>query len=188
MSATSFFAAFENKEALLMALVKIMFTGQFGQAKTFAKTDDPVLMYCIETALQIHITELSEPLREVYVKAYSLPSTSEYIYRSTAKQLKAIFGSYMSDADDKDFYEMDIASSSIMRGFMARPCDVYFTVNLKLKRFLDCCLKLYNVPEEKIKEMTQKVLSIDLATIARKLIEEVVKRAEKGFEQAMGSK
>ena len=36
--------------------------------------------------------------------------------------------------------------------------------------------------------MTQKILSIDLATIARKLIEEVVKRAEKGFEQAMGSK
>lgn len=94
----------------------------------------------------------------------------------------------MGDADDKDYYEMDIASSSIMRGFMARPCDVYFTVDLKLKRFLDCCLKLYNVPEEKRKEMTQKVLSIDLATIARKLIEEVVKRAEKGFEQAMGSK
>lgn len=63
MSATSFFAAFENKEALLLALVKVMFTGQFGQAKTFAKTDDPVLMYCIETALQIHITELSEPLK-----------------------------------------------------------------------------------------------------------------------------
>lgn len=188
MSATSFFAAFENKEALLLALVKVMFTGQFEQAKAFANTDDPVLMYCIETALQIHITELSESLREVYVKAYSLPSTSEYIYRSTAKQLKAIFGSYMGDADDKDYYEMDIASSSIMRGFMARPCDVYFTVDLKLKRFLDCCLKLYNVPEEKRKEMTQKVLSIDLATIARKLIEEVVKRAEKGFEQAMGSK
>lgn len=186
MSATSFFAAFENKEALLLALVKVMFTGQFEQAKAFAQTDDPILMYCIETSLQMHITEISEPLREVYVKAYSLPSTSEYIYRSTAKQLKAIFAGYMGDADDKDYYEMDIASSSIMRGFMARPCDVYFTIDLKLRRFLDCCLKLYNVPEEKRKEMIEKVLSIDLDTIARKLIDETVKRAETGLEKAMG--
>ena len=33
MSPASFFAAFENKEALLLALTKIMFSGQFQKAE-----------------------------------------------------------------------------------------------------------------------------------------------------------
>ena len=59
--------------------------------------------------MQIYITELSEPLREIYVMAYTLPSTTEYILKSTAVQIKAIFSPFMPDAEDKDFYEMDIA-------------------------------------------------------------------------------
>ena len=35
-----------------------------------------------------------------------------------------------------DFYESDIGSAAIMRGYMARPCDVYFTLERKLERFL----------------------------------------------------
>ncbi|MFR2153759.1 MAG: hypothetical protein ACLS48_02890 [[Eubacterium] siraeum] len=68
--------------------------------------------------------------------AYTLPSTTEYILKSTAVQIKAIFSLFMPDAEDKDFYEMDIASGSIMRGFMARKCDMYFTVQKKIERFL----------------------------------------------------
>ena len=44
---------------------------------------------------------------------------------------------------------MEIASGSIMRGFMSVPCDVYFTMDAKVSRFLDCSLKLYDVPKEK---------------------------------------
>ena len=36
-----------------------------------------------------------------------------------------------------------------MRGFMSVPCDVYFTMDAKISRFLDCSLKLYDVPKEK---------------------------------------
>lgn len=45
--------------------------------------EDSLLLYGLETGLQLHITELSEPLRELYVTAYSLPSTSDYIYKSS---------------------------------------------------------------------------------------------------------
>ena len=96
-----------------------------------------------------HIAGLTEPLRKLYVTAYTLPSTSAYLYRSTAKRLEGIFGDYLPDAEAKDFYEMEIASAGMMRSFVAVPCDVYFTVERKIARFLECALKLYNVPPER---------------------------------------
>ena len=86
----------------------------------------------------------------------------------------------MPDAEDKDFYEMDIASGSIMRGFMARKCDMYFTVQKKISRFLECCLKLYDVPKE-------AVLAFDLHSVAKRLIDEIIAKAETGLEKAIES-
>lgn len=187
MSQTSFFAAFENKEALLLTLTQIMFENQFAKARAFAKDMEPLMVYCLETSLQIYITELSEPLREIYVMAYTLPSTTEYILKSTAVQIKAIFSPFMPDAEDKDFYEMDIASGSIMRGFMARKCDMYFTVRKKIERFLECCLKLYDVPKEKRASLIEAVLAFDLHSVAKRLIDEIIAKAETGLEKAIES-
>ena len=149
MTPSSFFRAFPSKEALLLELDKRMFSGQFALAEQHSTARDPVLLYAVETAIQLHIAELTEPLRELYVTAYTLPSTSAYLYRSTAKRLEGIFGDYLPDAEAKDFYEMEIASAGMMRSFMAVPCDVYFTVERKIARFLECALKLYNVPPER---------------------------------------
>lgn len=187
MAPTSFFAAFENKEALLLTLTQIMFENQFAKARAFAKDMEPLMVYCLETSLQIYITELSEPLREIYVMAYTLPSTTEYILKSTAVQIKAIFSPFMPDAEDKDFYEMDIASGSIMRGFMARKCDMYFTVRKKIERFLECCLKLYDVPKEKRASLIEAVLAFDLHSVAKRLIDEIIAKAETGLEKAIES-
>ena len=71
---SSFFHVFPSKEALLLELVKRMFSGQFALAGQHSGEQDPVLLYAVETALQLHIAELTEPLRELYVMAYSLPS------------------------------------------------------------------------------------------------------------------
>ena len=70
MSPSTFFSAFDTKEELLLALVKIMFDGQFSRAgELLGGSGDPVMLYAAETALQLHITELSAPLREIYVDA-----------------------------------------------------------------------------------------------------------------------
>ena len=130
----------------------------------------------------IAIPELTEPLRELYVMAYSLPSIAAYLYKSTTKRLQVIFGPYLPEAQPKDFYEMEIASGSIMRGFMSVPCDVYFTMEAKISRFLDCSLKLYDVPKEKRAAITAAVLQMDLHTMALGIIQKTVQQAEKGFE------
>lgn len=189
MAPSSFFAAFENKEALLLTLVKTMFGSQFDNTeKLLGKNADPLLVYGAETALQMYIAELSEPLRELYVVGYSLPTTSEYIYVSTAQKLRYIFSDYLGTAELKDFYEMDIASAGITRGFMAKKCDMYFTMEDKLKRYLKCCFTLYKVPEAKQDEIVTQVVKMDLKPVAKKIIEDTVKKAEEGFEAVLMEK
>lgn len=184
MAPSSFFAAFASKEALLLILVKLMFAGQFESAEQIQgqSDDDPVMLYVVETSLQMYITELSEPLRDLYVTGYSLPSTSEYIYSSTAKRLPQIFGKYMPDAQEKDFYEMDIGSSGMMRAYMARPCDFYFTIEDKISRFLENSLTLYGVPLEKQRQVIRKVLEMNLGPAAEKIITGMAQKAEEGID------
>lgn len=183
MSQASFFAAFESKEAILLELTKIMFSSQFVAAAAMMPTDDPLLLYALETGLQLHITELSEPLRELYVATYSLRSTSEYVYQNTTKKLIKIFAPYLPEAQEKDFYELEIASASITRGFMARPCDLYFTMERKLRRYLSCCFRIYKVPQEVYAPVIEAALRRDLKSDAEKIIAATVQRAELGFEQ-----
>ena len=186
MAPSSFFAAYENKEALLLTLVERMISYHFDASEKFvSKDDDPAMLYAVETALQMHITELSEAIREVYIMAYSLPTTSEYIYHTTAEKWKFVFRNYMPDAQLKDFYETDIASSSIMRGFMAKKCDLYFTIEQKIQRFLHCSLAVYRVPEEQQKKIIEEVLKLDLKPVAGAIITQIVEEAEEGFEDVM---
>lgn len=183
MSPSSFFAAFENKEALLLTLVKIMFEGQFNHAEQIeGVSKDPLLLYGIETTLQLYITEMSEPLRELYVVAYSLKSTSEYIYTQMSARLQSIFAAYQQEAQAIDFYEMEVASSGVMRAFMAKKCDLYFNVERKLKRFLECSLTLYAVPQEERRRVIAAVLDMDLKSIAKKIIDGMLEKAENEIE------
>ena len=180
---SSFFAAFENKEALLLTLTKRMFADQFTLTEeAFASRNDPLLLYGVETALQLHIAELNPALRELYVTAYSLPSTSEFIYRSMTEKLPFLFGSYMPQASAQDFYELEIASAGITRGYMAKACGPNFPMEQKLRRYLGCCFTLYGVPEDRQQSVIQTVLTMKLEDTARKLIDDTIRRADAGLE------
>ena len=137
VSASSFQNIFRSKDGVLSELAAFMFAGQFKAARTVADPgDSPAMLYAIETALQLTITELNDNLRDIYVEAYSHEATMEYIYQSTTAELYRIFGSYLPDYTESDFYELEIGSAGIMRGYMSRGCDMYFTLERKLERFL----------------------------------------------------
>ncbi len=174
--------AYPDKESILLALVRHMFGSQFDNVrKLLGENEDHLLVYGVETALQLNICELSEALRDVYVSAYTLPKTSEYIYRNTARELHRIFSKNMSEAVESHFYELEIASGSIMRGYMIRKCDMYFTMERKLRLFLSCSLKIYDVPEEERERIIHQVLSMDIRTMAKRIVEQTVKIVEGGF-------
>ena len=65
---------------------------------------------------------------------------------------------------------------------MSVPCDLYFTMDAKLSRFLDCSLKLYNIPAQQRAAITAAVLKMDLHTMAAGMIQKTIRPAEEGFE------
>ena len=143
----SFQNLFRTKDAVLLELVETMFSGQFSAAKSITGQQlPPVYAYAVETAIQLTLTELNERLREIYLEAYSLPDTAEYIHLHTTAELKQIFGGSFPGYSDSDFYEMEIGTAGLMRGYMARKCDIHFPLDRKLSRFLTAAM-----PEPKAK-------------------------------------
>lgn len=63
-----------------------------------------------------------------------------------------VFKDRLPHLEEKDFYELEIASAEIMRGFISIQCDEQFTMGRKIKRFLETTFKLYDVEQSKIEE------------------------------------
>ena len=179
----SFQNLFPTKDSVLMELVKTMFDGQFGAARSIVGGGlAPVYAYAVETAIQLTLTELNESLREIYIEAYTLPDTSEYIHLNTTAELKEIFGSNFPDYSDSDFYEMEIGTAGLMRSYMVRKCDIHFPLNKKLDRFLTAAMRIYKVPEEEQKNVLGFVANLDIKSIAGEVMQRLFKALEMQFE------
>lgn len=163
----SYLNLFPTKDKILLDLVETMFSGQFSVARSIADQNlPPVFAYAVETSLQITLTELNENLREIYIEAYSIPDTAEYIYLNTAAELKQIFGANFPDYSDSDFYEMEIGTAGLMRNYMARKCDIHFPLERKLSRFLTAAMRVYLVPKEEQARVLAFISSIDIRELA----------------------
>lgn len=184
MTGSSFFRAFENKEAVLLALVESMFDSQF----EMAESDEPLMVYATEIAIQMNIAEYGDAFRDLYVTAYSLPTTSEYIYKNMVDKLKFLFREFMPEATDRDFYELEIASAGITRSYMAKACDTDFTMEQKLRRYIGCCMKIYNVPEDRAEQIIEKVLKKDTEGMAERVINAAIEKFEVEFERVRSIK
>ena len=146
VSNSTFQNIFRAKDGVLTELVEFMFDNQFGMARRITDADlPPVFVYAVETAIQLTLTELNENLREIYIEAYTQNEASEYIFRQTAKELHAIFGSYHPEMTERDFYIMELGSAGIMRGYMAHPCSEDFPLEEKLDAFFRLSLGGYGV-------------------------------------------
>ncbi len=175
--------AITSKENLLKMLVDYVLDGQFETSKQIVagKTDDTILYYAVECALQLYMAESSEQVRELYAAAYSMPTTSEMIYTKSTARLEPLFKKYNPTWETSDFYECEIASGSIIRGYMTKPCDLYFTMGKKVRAFLKHSLVLYHVPQEKIDEAIQFVSTIDFESVANDTIHNLLSYLEKRF-------
>ena len=167
----SYLNLFPTKDRILLELTETMFGGQFGVARSIADSKlPPVYAYAVETAIQLTLTELNENLREIYIEAYSLPDTSEYIYLHTTAELKQIFGANFPDYSDSDFYEMEIGTAGLMRNYMARKCDIHFPLERKLSRFLTAAMRVYRVPEDELEQTVRFVERLDIRSIAERVM------------------
>ena len=183
VSYSTFQNIFRAKDGVLTELVEFMFSNQFAMARDEAGAKlPPVYVYAVETAIQMTLTELNENLREIYIEAYTEKEASEYILRETAKELHGIFGSYLPDATERDFYDMEIGSASIMRGYMAHPCDEELTLEKKLRLFLTMSLRAYNVPKEETEQAIRFVEGLDIRTISEQVMQALFRALAMRFE------
>ncbi len=167
VSAGTFYNLYKSKAGVLMELTDFMFSQQFGIAgKLSAGGASPALVYALETSIQLALTELNENLQEIYIEVYTQPDILERIRQKTNAELQRIFGPYLPECSASDFYEMDIGTAAIMRGYMERPCDLYFTLERKIECFLRMTLTVYHVPEAQISEILQTIAALDIRTIA----------------------
>lgn len=154
---------FGCKENILCELVTYVLEEQFRMAakKLEGVTDDPILFYAAETTMQLYMAESRESVRELYLTAYSMQRTMDIIQQMITEKLEKIFKEHLPTLTTKDFYELEIASGGIMRSFMARPCDMYFTMDRKVARFLETTFRVFQVPDEKIQEAVEFVQQFD---------------------------
>ena len=183
VSYSQFQNIFRAKDGVLTELVEFMFENQFAMARSAAGAKlPPVYVYAVETAIQMTLTELNENLREIYIEAYTQKEASEYIQRETAKELYGIFGSYQPELTARDFYDMEIGSAGIMRGYMAHPCDGELTPEKKLRLFLTMSLRAFNVPKEEMEQAIRFVEGLDIRAISEQVMQELFKALAMHFE------
>lgn len=161
--------AFKTKEALVCELVGFVIDCQFEAVSSTLKgiTHDKILQYAVETALQLHIAEKSAQMKEMYIVSYSMANSSQVIYNNLTKKLQHIFKEQLPSLEEKDFYELEIAAAGIMRNFLTIDCDKYFTIDRKIKRFLETTFLIYRVSDEKIKEIIDFIDQIDFESLEK---------------------
>lgn len=183
VSCSSFQNIFKNKEGVLLELVKYMFKNQFGIARNALGEElSPVYVYGVETAIQLTLTELNENLRDIYVEAYTRETTLDYIQKETAKELKEIFGAYQLELTEKDFYQLELGTAGLMRGYMANPCTEDFTLEQKLNTFLTLALRCYKVPEDEIDKVLAYIAGLDVRNLAQSVMEELFEKLAMRYE------
>lgn len=175
-----------SKENIMSDLVLYVLNEQFNITEKIVgdKTDDVFLFYAAETTLQLYIAETNEHVRELYSVAYSLPDSSKIIYNAITKKFEEFFGNYFPEMQTKDFYEIEIATGGIMRGYMTVPCDMYFTMEQKVKRFIETTFRVLRSPESKINEAIEFVSQFDYKKIAEDSLNSMLDFLKKKIEKA----
>lgn len=167
---------FHNKEDILAALVKYVLDGQFTAAEKMlqGKIDDKILFYAAETTLQLYMAEFGECTRDLYNCAYSMPKSMKIIQQAITAKLEYIFKEHLPNLETLDFYKLAIASGGVMRAFMVAPCSIWFPMEQKVESFLQATFKIYDVPQEKIRECIAFVSQIDYKTVAQETIDNMI--------------
>ena len=183
VSSSSFQNLFHSKDGVLLELVKFMFENQFCMARNIVgATLPPVYVYAAETALQITLTELNENLRQIYLEAYTQEHLLDYIQRATAKELHRIFGPYQPGLTEQDYYELELGTAGLMRGYMANPCTADFPLERKISRFLEMSLSVFHVPEDERARIIAHVATLDVRALARRVMNTLFESLSMHFE------
>ncbi len=188
VSENAIYYEMKTKEAIIAELIVYVIERQreIAREKLDSITDDKLLCYCFEKVLQLYIAETSENMRELYTTIYSIPKTWDYIKEINAEALKYVFGDRFPVLDFKDFYELEIASGGIMRGYLTVPCNMYFTKKQKVKRYIETTSRIFHVEDDVIDSTLKFLSQFDFSKIAQETVDDLYNYFEKRIYEKNG--
>lgn len=188
VSENAIYYEMKTKEAIIAELIDYVIERQreITQEKLDGITNDKLLYFCFEKTLQLYMAETSENIRELYTTIYSIPKTWDYIKEINADALKYVFGDRFPELDFKDFYELEIASGGIMRGYITVPCNMYFTKRQKVKRYIETTLRVFHVDDETINQTLSFLMQFDFSKIAQETFDDLYNYFEKRIYEKNG--
>ena len=69
-----------------------------------------------------------------------------------------------------------------MRADMERPCDLYFTLEKKLSRFLTMSMRAYCVPPDEQQQVLAFIETLDIRGISERVMQELFRELAMHFE------
>lgn len=176
---------YEHKDSILTDMVSRALNTQFAVTAALLKgyTEDKMKLWVAEMVLQLCVAESNEQLRELFLAAYSNPQIAAIVYENSVERRYDYFHQFNPQYEIKDFFEVENAVGGIIRSFMALPCDMYFTLQRKIRRFLEITGLVYRIPEDEIKSVISFILTIDFSEIVQQIIETIV--SDLGIEEEM---
>lgn len=178
--ANTVFYEMKSKEDILCGLVAYFLDGinsaAFSCVNSFTK--DKLFYYVADVCLQLYMAELSADMRSLYLAAYSLPKTGEAVLKKRTEMVKNLLSDSLPQLEMKDYYEIEVASMGIMRGYITVASDMYFTLQIKVKRCIEALLLIYRFSDERIAEALDFIGRFDFEKTAKEAVDRVFREFE----------
>lgn len=176
VSTSTFHNIFGTKDGVLGAIMQFVFTHQFDTVARHCPADQPAATLAIRAAVLLALTEQNEPLRELYVKSYTLPKIAEFIYQRATADLCALFS-----ADESSMYELSIGITGALCAYIGHPCSPYFPLERKTTCCLQMLLESLHLPEPDRQQALDCVAQLDIPAIAAETQTTLFRAMEREF-------
>lgn len=163
---------YPTKEHLLAILVEKLCDFQWQMMnQTVDEGKTSLMAICLELVAMAAICEENEIAKDFYLSSYTNPMCLEIIRKSDTRRAKEVFGEYCTGWNDENFAEAETLVSGIEYAtLMTTPASA--SLEVRIAGALNQIMTLYNVPENIRKMKIDKVLTMDYASIGRRIFTE----------------
>jgi len=158
---------FGTKENILYQVVRMVLPSHQETLEGDGSKDiPPAIRYALEIAVELTMCEQNPIIRDLYVNAYTLPKTMEFIREHSYRKSLKLFGKDLPNWTERDFYEIEILTMGIVYGALMEECNPRYNIKQKSARVIDALLKIYEFSKERREETIKAIISMDIVGLA----------------------
>ena len=167
----SIYHFFRNKEDILRALIRPIFTKQIEICQNAVSDEEsPLMQYLISCGVQLATCQKHRNLHEIYYLCYTSNALCSEIIESNTEFLQKALAYYRSNLTRGELYLRCIGTTGALRAYMASGF-MYDNIDVmdRIFTFASLTLRAYELPQEEIDRLLHALNSY------RKVIDELSK-------------